>query len=135
MDQRGSQPIQKPLMWEAGQLLCWQVPLFDVDWPTDLGDSGDALWDHFEPKRSALHRQAVAAATGGASQGGRDGAGQDHHGESGKPQEPHGGLCKVAFGGDNLRRHDGRKRAAKTKKIEEEGRYQTLFFRGSVFSI
>lgn len=78
------------------------MPLFDVDWPTDLSDGGDALWDLFEPKRSALHRQAVAAATGGASQGGRDGAGQDHYGKSGKPQEPHGGLSTVAFRDDNL---------------------------------
>lgn len=114
----------------SAALHCRQVPLFDVDGPTDLSDSGDALWDLFEPKRSALHRQAVAAATGGACQGGRDGAGQDHYSESGKPQEPHGGLSKVAFRDGKLRRHDGRKRAAKNEKRRRRSpdRYQTFSF-------
>lgn len=37
--------------------------------PTDLGDRRDALWDFFDPERSALHCEAVAATAGGTAQG------------------------------------------------------------------
>lgn len=37
--------------------------------PTDLGDRRDALWDFFDPERSAFHCEAVAATAGGTAQG------------------------------------------------------------------
>lgn len=56
---------------------------------TDLGDSRDTLGDFFDPKRSALHREAVAAAAGGASQRQLRDEG-DHDQE--EPREDHCGF-------------------------------------------
>lgn len=60
--------------------------------PTDLCDGGDALGDFFDPQRAALHREAVAAAAGGASGGWTRDEGRDREDEPGEPQEDHGGF-------------------------------------------
>lgn len=87
---------------------CQLVPSHNVDWPTDLSDRGDALWDFFEPKRSALHCEAVAATAGGATQRRSGDAGQDDYDKRGEPQGVHGGF-RVGFQGQHLER-DGWKR-------------------------
>lgn len=62
----------------SAAMLRQQAPWLNVDRPTDLSHREDTLWDFFEPKRSALHREAVAAAAGRASHGQlRDGGQED----------------------------------------------------------
>lgn len=61
--------------------------------PTDLCKRGDTLWDFFDPERSTLHREAVAAAAGGASQRRAEGEGQGGEDESGKARAEHGGFA------------------------------------------
>lgn len=62
----------------------------NVDWPTDLGGGGEALWDLLEPQRSTFHCQAVAAAGGGASRRCWEDAGHRH--QPGEPPEVHRAL-------------------------------------------
>lgn len=86
---------------------CQQVPSHSVNWPTDLCDRGHTLWDFFEPKRSALHREAVAATAGGATQRQLRETGQDGHDKSGEPQVVHGDF-RSGFQGQHLERGGGR---------------------------
>lgn len=74
----------------AGSALIYHIKA--VDWPADLSDRGDTLWDFFEPQRAALHSEAVAAAAGGTSRRRRWEEGKDGHGEAGEPQEDHGAF-------------------------------------------